>query len=186
MNSYGIALIKNAEKCVLHPYLDSGNKPTIGWGNTFYEDGTRVKMTDKHLSQKRANQLFDNISQAFYRDVKKLVIVDTNENKLSALSSIAYNIGISAFKSSSLLKLVNSNANQDIIDLHFREWNKDNGKVERGLIARREKEIELYKKKILNSKFMEKIKKFVTANKTAVMIVSGVVLIVVLYKKFKK
>lgn len=186
MNSYGIALIKNAENCVLHPYLDSGNKPTIGWGNTFYEDGTRVKMTDKPISQARADKLFDNISQAFYRDVKKLVIVETNENKLSSLSSIAYNIGIHAFKNSSLLKVVNTNANQEVIDSHFREWNKDNGKIVKGLIARREKEIALYKKKILNSKFMEKVKKFFKENKTAVLIVGGLALVIVLYKKFKK
>ena len=42
ISNNGINLIKHFEGLSLKPYLDVVNIPTIGWGNTFYEDGTKV------------------------------------------------------------------------------------------------------------------------------------------------
>ena len=39
------------------PYLDSAKVATIGIGSTSYENGTKVKMTDKPISKERAVQI---------------------------------------------------------------------------------------------------------------------------------
>jgi lysozyme len=184
LNSYGIALVKKAENCILHPYLDSGNKPTIGWGNTFWENGTPVEMTDKPITQARADQLFDRTINSFYLEVKKAVKSSRNENELSALASLAYNIGMPSFLGSSLLKLVNAKAPIEQIEKHWNEWKYDNGKVVKGLVNRRIKEIDLFKKKIQFS--MKKITDFIKLHKVPFMVVGGLVIAVIAYKKFKK
>ena len=43
----GLNLIKQFEGLSLKPYLDAVNIPTIGFGNTYYEDGTKVTLKDK-------------------------------------------------------------------------------------------------------------------------------------------
>ena len=50
----GIDFLMNEEGCVLHPYKDQVGISTIGIGNTYYEDGTRVKMTDAPITKDRA------------------------------------------------------------------------------------------------------------------------------------
>ncbi|MDI5898744.1 lysozyme [Flavobacterium yafengii] len=146
-----IKLIKDSESLVLKPYRDPGKGiVTIGWGNTFYEDGAPVKLTDKPLTRERADQLFNNISKAFERDVKKYVTASVNPNQLGALTSLAYNIGIGAFKNSTVLKRVNADPKDSTIGEAFDMWNKSGGKILNGLVSRRKKEYQLYKKAYVN------------------------------------
>lgn len=152
MVSSAIKILKDSESLVLKPYRDHGKGVvTIGWGNTFYEDGTSVKLSDKPLTRARAEQLFKNISSAFERDVKKVVTSSVNPNQLGALTSLAYNIGIGAFKKSTLLRVVNENPNDPIISDLFNQWNKSGGKILNGLVIRRKKEFDLYKKSYLST-----------------------------------
>ena len=46
VNEEGYALIKRFEGCRLKAYRCPSNVWTIGYGNTFYEDGTKVKDGD--------------------------------------------------------------------------------------------------------------------------------------------
>jgi GH24 family phage-related lysozyme (muramidase) len=57
--------------------------------------------------------------------------------------SIAYNIGINGFRTSSFLKLVNKNPNDPKIKEAIMLWTKN-----KELIGRRKKEVELYFKPI--------------------------------------
>lgn len=44
------------------PYIPTkGDVPTIGHGSTHYEDGTKVKLTDKPITKQRAEQLARNL-----------------------------------------------------------------------------------------------------------------------------
>ena len=43
----GLELIKDFEGFSSSAYLCVAKKVTIGWGNTFYEDGTKVKLGDQ-------------------------------------------------------------------------------------------------------------------------------------------
>ena len=143
LNDKGKDLIKFYEGCKLVAYKCSAQKNTIGYGNTFYDDGTLVKPGDK-ISQERANELFEIIAKEFADKVSPLIKSVVTPNQFAALTSFAYNAGIGNLKSSTLLKKVNANPNDTSIALEFAKWNKAGGKVLAGLTRRREAETKLY------------------------------------------
>lgn len=145
INEKGKTLIKTYEGLKLKAYKCSAGVPTIGYGATFYENGTKVKMTDV-ITKERAEQLFDYHSKLFADKVAKVVPVLT-DNQFSALVSFAYNVGIGALKSSTLLKKVKANPLDLSIESEFMKWNKAGGKVIKGLTTRRNAEWELYNSK---------------------------------------
>jgi lysozyme len=143
LNDKGKDLIKLFEGCKLVAYKCSAAKDTIGYGNTFYEDGRPVKPGDK-ISQERANELFEIIAKEFADKVAPLVKSAVTPNQFAALTSFAYNAGIGNLKSSTLLKKVNANPNDPSIALEFAKWTRANNKVLLGLQRRREAETKLY------------------------------------------
>ena len=143
LNDKGKDLIKLFEGCKLVAYKCSAAKDTIGYGNTFFENGTPVKPGDK-ITQERANELFEIIAKDFADKVKPLIKSAVTPNQFAALTSFAYNAGIGNLKNSTLLKKVNANPNDPTIDLEFQKWNKAGGKVLAGLTKRRASESKLY------------------------------------------
>lgn len=144
LSQKGKDLIMQFEGCKLTAYQDSVGIWTIGYGNTFYEDGTPVKKGDI-ITHNRAIELFNLIVKKFEVSVDELVISNVNQNQFDAMVSLAYNIGLGNFKSSSLLKMVNKSPNDNTIYLQFLRWNKAKGKVLEGLTRRRMAESNLYK-----------------------------------------
>ena len=143
LNDKGKDLIKFYEGCKLVAYKCSAAKDTIGYGNTFFEDGKPVKPGDK-ITQERANELFEIIAKDFADKVKPLIKSTVTPNQFAALTSFAYNAGIGNLRNSTLLKKVNANPNDTSIALEFAKWNKAGGKVLAGLTRRREAETKLY------------------------------------------
>lgn len=143
--SRGIALIKSYEKCRLKAYDDSTGVWTIGWGNTFYEDGDKVKPGDV-ITQARADYLFQFILADFEKRVYGLLKVAVTPSQFDALVSFAYNVGTSAkgLGGSTLLKKVNKDPFDPTIEKEFLKWNKAGGKVLNGLTKRRQAEADLY------------------------------------------
>lgn len=138
----GIALIKAFEGCKLTAYKDAIGIPTIGWGNTQYENGVKVKIGDK-ITQERADELFLLIVSKFIQGVNQRV-QPVNQNQFDALVSFAYNVGLGNLEKSTLLKKVNKNPNDPTISTEFLKWNKAGGKVLLGLTRRRKAEAALY------------------------------------------
>ena len=143
LNKEGADLIKFFEGCKLKAYQCSAKKWTIGYGNTFYEDGTPV-VAGNAISQQKAEDLFELISADFSAKVAKLVPSHITPNQFGALTSFAYNCGIVNLQKSTLLKKVNANHNDPSIRAEFLKWNKAGGKVLAGLTRRREAEANLY------------------------------------------
>lgn len=137
------AIIKHFEGCKLKAYQDSVGVWTIGYGNTFYGDGSRVKPGDV-ITQAQANDLLPIIVKKFAMDVYKFVKRPLLQHEYDALVSFTYNVGIGNFEKSTLLKKVNNNAPGDQIQAEFAKWNKAGGKVLNGLIRRRNSEAVLY------------------------------------------
>lgn len=140
----GIELMKEFEGLRLESYKDPVGIWTIGWGNTYYENGNRVGPGEK-ISRARADELYYNIVSRFSNQVESLLSVTLSGGQFSALVSLAYNIGISAFAGSTLLREVNKDpCNNDAIYKQFLRWNKAGGKVLNGLTRRRKAEAEMY------------------------------------------
>jgi lysozyme len=147
----GIAFIKRYEKCSLKAYQHKGDRPTIGWGNTFYEDGSPVKLGDA-ITQNRADLLFLNIIRNFEQEVDSLVTSEVNQNQFDALCSFAYNVGTDidadtiaeGLGDSTLLKYVNANPNDKRIAGEFGKWISKGTQFEKGLTARRKDEAVIY------------------------------------------
>lgn len=123
----------------LKPYLDTKKIPTIALGNTYYLDGRKVTMKDRALTLKEAETLGKVTADKFAKEVDALVKSKVTQNQFNALVSIAYNIGISGFKNSTVLRLVNKNPNDPKIEEAFMMWTKD-----KELIGRRESEVKQY------------------------------------------
>lgn len=145
LNKAGADLIKSFEGCKLKAYQCSAKKWTIGYGNTFYEDGSAV-LPGHVITQDKAEQLFELIALDFAGKVAKLVTSNVTDNQFASLVSFAYNCGVVNLQKSTLLKKVNANHNDPTIRAEFLKWNKAGGKVLAGLTRRREAESNLYLK----------------------------------------
>lgn len=143
INKAGKDLIKRFEGCKLKAYKCPAGVWTIGYGNTFYEDGTKVKEGDV-ITQERADELFDIIINDFARMTDALVKSDVTENNFSALVSFTFNVGTGNLKKSTLLKKVNANPKDPSIRAEFMKWTRANNVVLKGLVRRREAEAKLY------------------------------------------
>lgn len=139
----GIKCLTHDEGLSLKPYLDGGGVPTIGYGSTYYEDGTKVTMKDPPITQERAYELMRSVVKNFEKGVNDLVAVELSQNHFDALVCLTYNIGVEGFRTSTLLKLLNKGDFAGAA-AQFPRWNKDNGKVIRGLTLRREREQKLF------------------------------------------
>lgn len=130
---YGQNLIKKFESCKLTAYkADKSEKYyTIGWGHY----GSDVKKGMK-ISKATAEKLFDNDIKYFECCVNSCLKVKVTQSMFNALVSFTYNVGLSAFKNSTLLKYVNKKQFKKASN-EFKKWNKCGGKVLNGLVKRR-------------------------------------------------
>jgi len=140
----GLELIKKHEGLRLKPYLCPADVPTIGYGNTFYENSRAVTLDDPNITEERADELLKFVLEQFEFGVNKYVKKDINQSQFDALVSFSYNLGLGSLKSSTLLKRVNYNPCDRDIEYQFSRWNKAGGKVLPGLSKRRKEESDLY------------------------------------------
>ena len=145
-NQLGIDLIKKFEGFKAKPYKCPAGVNTIGYGSTFYPDGSKVKLTDSAITEEKATELLMDLLKPFQRSVDSFCRDDINSNQFSALCSFCYNVGPNNLKGSTLLKKVNKDPNDLTIKDEFLKWNKVKGIVNQGLVNRRSKERELFLK----------------------------------------
>lgn len=116
--------------------------PTIGYGQTYYTDGRKVKMGD-YISEKEARtQLGELVRKDFVAKIAKCVQVPLTEGEFTAYVSLAYNIGSGAFCKSTLVKKLNAKDYNGACKEILR-WNRSGGKVMQGLVKRRQAEYAL-------------------------------------------
>lgn len=139
----GIPLIKRFEGLKLKAYLCPAKLPTIGYGSTYYENGSKVQLGDV-ITIDRADKLLFNTVAEFEKQVDTVVTSSINDNQLGALTSFAFNVGMGNFRRSTLLRLVNANPNNPAIRTEFMKWTRANNQVLKGLFTRRQAEADLY------------------------------------------
>jgi lysozyme len=144
ISNKGLELIKKYEGFRSKPYLCPAGVCTIGFGSTYYEDGTKVKLTDPPITEDRATKLLVALLVSFEKAVDSYMRDDITQHQFDALVAFAYNVGTNALKNSSLLRKVNANPNNPTIKDEFLKWVHGGGKVLPGLVKRRQDEATLY------------------------------------------
>ena len=130
----------------LKAYKDQGGVWTIGYGSTYNIDKKRPVQEDDIIDESTALRWLHSITSDLQNQIKKVLTVVVNQNQLDSLTSLAYNIGLTAFKKSTLLKRLNANYPKIQVADEFLRWNKVKGVVNQGLTNRRSKERELFLK----------------------------------------
>lgn len=136
-----IAFIKAAESLRLTAYLDKNKNGvwTIGWGSTHdVREGLVITLEQAEV------RLIDDFTTRAVRPVSRLLKVVLKDNQMAALYSLVFNIGEGHFAASTLLKKLNDNVSIEECSEEFPRWKYDDGVEEAGLVARREKEKELF------------------------------------------
>ena len=134
----GINLIKKFEGFSANEYICPAGKITIGYGH--------VILPSEHfttITEDEAIELLKKDLESREIELNKLIKVSLFQNQFDALISLVYNIGMSNFKSSTLLKFINSNS-FDKVPEQFRRWIYVNKQVSNGLKKRREAEIKAW------------------------------------------
>ena len=144
LSQKGLELIKQFEGLKLTPYLCPASIPTVGYGNTYYPNGQKVKLTDPSITKEKAEELLKFLLVTYEKAVDSFCRDDISQGNFDALVSISYNIGVGALQKSTLIKKVNANPKDLTIKDEFLKWNKANGKVLAGLTKRRQAEANLY------------------------------------------
>lgn len=129
--------IKEFEGYKSRAYLCPSGVLTIGYGHT-----SGVKHGDV-VSIDEAEKMLVNDLRPICRYLSSLNIY-LSQGMFDALADFIFNVGLSAFKRSTLFKKVLQNSEQSCIANEFRKWVYSRGKILSGLKSRREWEIKQY------------------------------------------
>jgi lysozyme len=139
-----VDLIKQFEGFRKDAYICPAGVPTIGYGATTWGNGQKVKMGEI-VSMTMAEKL---LLADLEKRSNSLAGLKVNQNQFDALISFVYNLGIGAFRGSTLFRKVQQDPNDPTIRAEFMKWNKARvaGKLVelRGLTRRRDAEANLY------------------------------------------
>lgn len=136
-NKKSKTIIKKYESLQLHAYYCPAKVLTIGYGHT-----GRDVLSGMQISENMAELLLDRDIAICEKGILPLLKVDVTENQFSALVSFVFNVGVTAFKDSTLLKRLNNRDTQCADE--FDRWIFADGKKLNGLIKRRQEEKELF------------------------------------------
>lgn len=140
MSQRGLALIQSFEGCRLVAYQDSGGVWTIGWGHTGLVDSVPIA-SGITITQEKADQLLREDLRSFEQGVESSLTHAATQDQFDAFVSFSYNVGVGAFRGSTLLRLFNLGDPHGAA-LQFIEWSHDAaGNLLLGLARRRTAEI---------------------------------------------
>ncbi|MFT3967097.1 MAG: lysozyme [Sphingobium sp.] len=133
----GLLIIKQFEGLRLTAYLCPAKVWTIGYGST--GEKVRQGMT---ITATQAEALLREDLDRFERAVS-VAAPNATQNQFDAMVSLAFNIGIANFNSSTLLRKHRAGDHSGA-QAEFARWNKAGGQVLAGLTRRRAAEAALY------------------------------------------
>ena len=146
LNREGLNLIKKFEGFKPNVYICPAGKKTIGYGHKLFR-GEKI-MT---VSEKDAESILKEDVRKAEKGVIKHVKVKLTENQFSALVSFTFNVGVTNFLESTLLRKINREKFDEVPE-QLKRWvyaTVDGKKTElKGLVARRKAECNLFMKEI--------------------------------------
>ena len=123
--------LKSFEGCRLQAYQDAAKVWTIGYGHT-----KGVKKGDNITQVEAEAYLREDVEEV----EGQILALNLNltQPQFDALVSFVYNVGIGAFKESTLLRFIREGRSENEIKKQFRSWVYSNGRTLPGLVKRRE------------------------------------------------
>jgi len=136
-----IDLVKVSEGFSAHPYKDSAGYGTVGYGHKIvagedFEDGLTVSEAETLMRED-----LDKAAHA----VNELVKVPLTQGQFDALADFTFNLGGANLRNSTLLRKLNSGY-ADEVPAELLRWIYAGGEKLSGLIVRRQREVELWRK----------------------------------------
>jgi len=133
-------------------YADTNNIPTVGYGFTTLNgrsvtwDDTVTKKQARIILTQKVDSFARGLGRALPRNIKM------RQYELDALVSFVYNVGLGAFKRSTLLSMLKDMADGDALTYpekqrladQIKRWNRDDNGVNEGLVNRRNDEVQLF------------------------------------------
>lgn len=130
MSPMGVRFLASWESCVLHPYYDEDGYPTIGYGHLLSTVQHDPLTLWPSISQGTALDLLTEDLLHTNEGVENLLVAQgatTGQQQFDALVSFAYNCGLSALKTSTLLRRHVAKASNAEIMAAFLMWDKEMG-----------------------------------------------------------
>lgn len=147
VNRETIEHVKRWEGMKLTAYPDPGSRDgnpwTIGYGHT--SDGFMKVTRGMSITPKQAEDALEFDLNETAAAIDDLVKVELSDNQFGALVSFAFNVGIGAFKKSTLLRKLNK-GDYAAVPGELARWTRNDGKVMKGLVNRRAAEAGLWAK----------------------------------------
>ncbi len=145
MTPAGRAFLAQQEGCILRVYRDVSGIPTVGVGHVVLP-GDHLEVGDEISAQDADNMLAEDVAKC-EAAIERYVKPALSQNQFDALVSLAFNIGVSGFESSTVVRVINGSTEMPL-DVAWELWDKDvqgGAKVvDPGLLARRKLEVALY------------------------------------------
>lgn len=133
----GIDFIKRHEALRLHAYRDAVGVWTIGYGHTSTAKQGMV------ITEAEAERLLRQDLKTAEEEINRHLL-PLKQHQFDSLASFVFNVGIGAFRKSTLLKRLKMDVNHPDIINQFGRWVYGGGKILKGLVKRRREEANLY------------------------------------------
>lgn len=123
----------------LKPYLCPAGVATIGFGATFYEDGTRVTLRDPAITPERAEALLQHELRRLIPVICRLctTLPELGPGVMAAILDFTFNLGSGRLQASTLRRRLNA-GDVEGAKVELMKWVVGGGRVLRGLVLRRE------------------------------------------------
>jgi lysozyme len=145
ISEQGLALIRKFEGFSATPYICPAGLKTIGYGHVIREG---ENLPETGINREQGEIILKQDVSLYSEAIGRLVSIPLNQNQFDALVSLVYNIGIYAFEKSSLLRFLNQ-GDFEKTAAEFNRWIYVKKQKNRGLIARRAAEIQLFRRKMV-------------------------------------
>lgn len=134
-----LALLRELEGFSAEPYKDAAGKLTIGYGHVI----TAKDSFDPPITKVLACSILRDDVCIAEMALDDTVTVPLTQNQYDALACFVFNVGRHAFAHSTLLRKLNEGSYQSVPG-ELMKWVNSGGQRIAGLVARRQKEVELW------------------------------------------
>ena len=134
-SEYAIKLIEKYEGCRLTAYKCPAGVWTIGYGHT----GQDVK-AGQVITQAEAERLLVSDVESVERQLALVGDLPLTQCQYDAVVSFCFNVGVGAFRKSTMCRLIKARAHEMDIAKEFLKWVNAGGKKLEGLVKRRNEE----------------------------------------------